>query len=95
MNKGYIASKKVQKDLIKTTDTCVAHVFDEGKKFIHRNKIPEDSLASIPMSVAFTIINTLIQQAPHEESLTMMRGIIMGNIEQMFLNVTPERPRIH
>jgi hypothetical protein len=95
MNKGYIASKKVQKDLIKTTDACVAHVFDEGKKFIHRNKIPEDSLASIPMSVAFTIINTLIQQASDQESLTIIRGIIMGNIDQMFLNMKPERPQIH
>lgn len=95
MTKAYIPSKKVQKDLIKTTDTCVAHVFDEGKKFIHRNKIPEDSLASIPMSVAFTIINTLIQQAQDEESLTIIRSVIMGNIDQMFLNMKPERPQIH
>jgi hypothetical protein len=91
----YNPSKKVQKDLIKTTDACVAHVFEQGKEFIHRNNIPQDSLASIPMSVAFTIINSIIQQATDEESLTIIKGIIMGNIEQMFLNAKPSSVKIH
>ena len=95
MNKLYTPSKKVQKDLIKTTDRCVDHIIEEGKKFIDCHRISSEFLVSIPMSVAFTLINTMIQQARDEESLTMIRGIIMGNIEQMFLNVTPEKPHSH
>lgn len=95
MNKPYAPSKKVQKDLMKTTDKCVELILDEGKKFIDRHTISSEFLASIPMSVAFTLINTMIQQARDEESLTVIRAVIMGNIEQMFLNVTPEKPQIH
>ena len=95
MKKEYIPNEHTQEDLIKTTDECVDFVFEQGKSFISRNNIPQESLASIPMSVAFTIINSIIKQSDSKESLEYIKVIIMGNIEQMFRNAGLDQSKLH
>jgi hypothetical protein len=83
-----------QNDLMKTTDTCVSYVFDQGAQFIIRNHLPGNIAGSVPISVALTILNSILQatQTEHQESF---KNMLIANIEHMFQNAGIHQSQLH
>ena len=97
MNKEYALTQDAKNDLMKTTDACVDFIFKKSQSFLERNNIPQDCSASIPVSVAFTILNSLVLQtaSTSKESLESLQAMIRGNIEQIFKNVELDNKKVH
>lgn len=94
MIKQYIPTQAEQNDLIKTTDACVDYVFDQGAKFIQRHHLPQEVAGSLPISVALTILNSLLDTT-HKEHQESFKHMIMANIENMFLRAESQKSLLH
>ena len=94
MTTQYVPTQIEKKDLIKTTDACVSYVFDQGSQFIKRHHLPQEIGGSLPISVALTIVNSILD-ATHKEHQESFKNMLIAHIENMFLHAGDHQSQLH